>query len=278
LGFLVVWWAVTLLPCLDIRQLSFPLLAERFSYLPSVGICLALAYLGLGLLPQQLPRVWLVPVVLLLLGLVMCFWCFQDVRAVPNWRNNQSLFGYSLNVAPDAGLVRIHHGLDLQFRERDLEGARKEFETALRLNQASFDPLNTVTYDSFIGLGQIADLEGRHDEALAYFQKATRALPYHSLAYDILGTVYFPRGDYAKAAEYFARAVQVNPQDLSGRFYLGACWMKLGKYRESAEQFHAAREIDPTYAQAYTAEAQALVAAGDARGAAEVRKLKPPAE
>ena len=278
LGFLVVWWAVTLLPCLDVRQLSFPLLAERFSYLPSVGICLALAYLGLGLLPQQLPRVWLAPAVLLLLGLVMCFWCFQDVRAVPNWRNNESLFGYSLNVAPDAGLVRIHHGLDLQFREHDLEAARKEFETALRLNQASFVPLNTVTYDSYIGLGQIADLEGRHDEALAYFQKATRASPYNSLAYDILGTVYFPRGDYAKAAEYFARAVQVNPQDLSGRFYLGTCWMKLGKYREAAEQFHAAREIDPTYAQAYTAEAQALDAAGDAAGAAQVRKLMPASE
>jgi len=278
LGFLVVWLAVTLLPCLDVRQLSFPLLAERFSYLPSVGICLALGYLGLGLLPQQLPRVWLAPVVLLLLGLVMCFWCFQDVRAVPNWRNNETLFGYSLNVAPDAGLVRIHHGLDLQFREHDLEGARKEFEAALRLNQASFDPLNTVTYDSYIGLGQIADLEGRHDEALAYFQKATRTLPYQSLANDILGTVSFPRGDYAKAAAYFARAVQVNPQDLSGRFYLGSCWMKLGKYREAAEQFHAAREIDPTYAQTYTAEAQALDAAGDVRGAAEVRELKPAAE
>jgi tetratricopeptide (TPR) repeat protein len=278
LGFLVAWWAVTLLPCLDVRLLSFPLLAERFSYLPSVGICLALAYLGLGLLPQQLPRAWLAPVVLLLLGLVMCFWCFQDVRAVPNWRSNETLFGYSLNVAPDAGLVRIHHGLDLQYRQRDLEGARKEFDTALRLNQASFDPLNTVTYDSYIGLGQIADLEGRHDEALAYFQKATRALPYHSLAYDILGTVYFPRGDYAKAAEYFARAVQVNPQDLSGRFYLGTCWMKLGKYREAAEQFHAAREIDPTYVQAYTAEALALDAAGNAAGAAQVRKLKPASE
>jgi tetratricopeptide (TPR) repeat protein len=278
LGFLLVWWAVTLLPCLDVRQLSFPLLAERFSYLPSVGICLALAYLGLDLLPQQLPRVWLAPVVLLLLGLVMCFWCFQDVRAVPNWRDNESLFGYSLNVAPDAALVRIHHGLDLQYREHDLEGARKEFETALRLNQASFDPLNTVTYDSYIGLGQIADLEGRHDEALAYFQKATRALPYHSLAYDILGTVYFPRADYVKAAEYFAHAVQVNPQDLGGRFYLGTCWMKLGKYREAAGQFRAAREIDPTYTQAYTAEAQALDAAGDAAGAAQVRKLKPASE
>jgi thioredoxin-like negative regulator of GroEL len=54
--------------------------------------------------------------------------------------------------------------------------------------------------------------------------------------------------------------------------------MKLGKYREAAGQFRAAREVDPTYTQAYAAEAQALDAAGDARGAAEVRKLKPPAE
>jgi len=269
---------VTLLPCLDVRQLSFPLLAERFSYLPSVGICLALAYLCLALLPQQLPHFRLAPVVLPVLGLLMCFWCVQDVQAVPNWRNNESLFGYSLIVAPNAGLVHIHHGLDLQFREHDLEGARKEFETALRLNQASFYPLPVVTNGSYIGFGQIADLEGRHDEALAYFQKAARALPNDILAYDLLGTVYFPRGDYAKAAEYFARAIQVNPQDLSGRFYLGTCWMKLGKYREAAEQFHAAREIDPTYTQAYAAEAQALDGAGEARGAAEARKLKPPAE
>ena len=278
LGFLVAWWAVTLLPCLDVRQLSFPLLAERFSYLPSVGLCLALAYLALGLLPQRMPRLPVAPVVLPALGLLMCFWCFQDVRAVPNWRNNETLFRYSLKVAPDAGLVRIHHGLDLQYRAHDLAAARKEFESALRLNQASFIPLNAVVYDSYIGLGQIADLEGRHDEALAYYQKATRALPYQSLAYDVLGTVYFPRADYAKAAEYFARAVQVNPQDLSGRFYLGTCWKKLGRYREAAEQFRAAREIDPAYTQAYSAEAQALEAAGDAVGAGAVRKLKPASE
>jgi protein O-mannosyl-transferase len=275
LSFLVAWWAVTLLPCLDVRQLSFPLLAERFSYLPSVGLCFVLAYLGLVWLPQRLPAAPVAHAVLPALGVLMCIWSFQDVRAIPNWRSNESLFGYSLNVAPDAGLVRIHHGLDLQYRQHDLEGAGKEFQTALRLNQASFDPLNTVTYDSYIGLGQIADLEGRHDEALAYYQRATRALPYHSLAYDLLGTVYFPRGDYAKAAEYFARAVQVNPQDLSARFYLGTCMKKLGRYVEAAEQFRAAREIDPTYRQAYTAEAQALEAAGDAAGAAAVRELKP---
>jgi len=278
LGFLVAWWAVTLLPCLDVRQLSAPLLAERFSYLPSVGICLALAYLGLGLLPQQRPRVWQALTVLSLFGLVMCLCCFQDVRAIPNWHNNESFFGYSLKVAPDAGLVRINHGLELQFREGDLEGARREYEAALRLNQASFVPLSRVVYYSYIGLGQIADLKGHHDETLAYYEKATRAVPTDSLAYDFLGSAYFPRGDYAKAAEYFAHAVQVNPQDLGARFYLGTCWMKLGKYQEAAAQFHAAREVDPTYREAYAAEAQALDATGNARGAAEVRRLNPPAE
>jgi len=43
LGFLVAWWGITLLPCLAIKQLSVPYVADRFSYLPSVGLCLALA-------------------------------------------------------------------------------------------------------------------------------------------------------------------------------------------------------------------------------------------
>jgi len=278
LGFLLVWWAVTLLPCLDVRQLSFPLLAERFSYLPSVGLCLALAYFGLDWLPQRLPPARRAPVVLSALGLILCFWCIQDVRAIPNWRSNETLFGYSLKVVPDAALVRLHDGLDLQYRDHDLEGAGKEFEAALRLNLAAFHPLNTVTCESLIGLGQVADLEGRHDEALAYYHKAARVLPSYSLPYDILGAVYFPRAEYAKAAEYFARSVQVNPQDMTARFYLGTCGMKLGRYREAAEQFRAAREVDPAYWQAYGAEAQALEAAGDAAGAAAVRKLKPATE
>jgi len=193
-------------------------------------------------------------------------------------RSNETLFAYSLKVAPDAGLVRIQHGLELQFRDHDLEGAKREYETALRLGQSAFLPLNAVTYYSLVDLGEIADLQGRHAEAMAYYERVTRDLPYNSLGWDFLGTVYFPRGDYAKAAEYFEHAIQVTPNDLGARFYLGTCYKMLGRYREAVEQFRAAREVDPTYTQAYTAEAQALEAAGDAPAAAAVRKLMPPAE
>ena len=103
-------------------------------------------------------------------------------------------------------------------------------------------------------------------------------MPLGSEAFDALGALYFPVGEYAQAAPYFQRAVQADPYDVVARFYLGTCWMKLGKYRDAAAQFHAAWNVDPTYSAAYEAEAKALEAAGDAAGAARVRSLKPPAQ
>jgi hypothetical protein len=49
--------------------------------------------------------------------------------------------------------------------------------------------------------------------------------------------------------------------------------MKLGRPEQAAGEFRAAREIDPDYSQAYAAEARALDAAGDATGAATIRRL-----
>ena len=103
----------------------------------------------------------------------------------------------------------------------DLEGAAREFRTALRLNAQSLQPTPTVTYNSYIGLGQVALLQGREPEALDYFNQAVHLLPDSDFAYDVLGSVYFPRGDYARAAEYFQQAVRVNPQDTGGAILPG---------------------------------------------------------
>ncbi len=271
LCFLILWWPVTLLPCLDVRQLSYPLLAERFSYLPSMGFSLAVAYFALHTLPEwfrnRRPARVLVPA----FGLALVLFSVQDLRAVPRWRDNDTLWNYSYQVAPQTALVHVHRALDLQYRYNNLPGATQEYETAIKLNHAAFVALPSVTYDCLIGLGQIAALQGRTDEGVAYFQKAIDLTPRYSAAYDVLGSIYFPRGDYARAAVYFQQAVRANPLDMGARFFLGTCWMKLGKPAQAAEQFHAAREVDPSYSQAYQAEAKALEAAGDKAGAARVR-------
>jgi tetratricopeptide (TPR) repeat protein len=275
LCFLALWWLVTLLPCLNYRYLSIPLVADRFSYLPSVGLCLALGYLAFEWLPLHFPRVSSVRLAVPLVAVVAALWGAQTVRTIPHWRNNDALSDYSLAVSPNAAEMHVSHGVNLQLQKRDLEGAAREFQTALRLNAQSLRPAPAVTYNAYIGVGQVALLQGREQEALDDFNQAIHLLPNYPFAYSVLGSFYFPRGDYARAAECFQHVVRVNPLDTGARFYLGTCWMKLGKPAQAAEQFHAAREVDPTYSQAYAAEAMALEAAGDKAAAARVRGEMP---
>lgn len=276
LAFLIAWWPVTLLPVLDIRQLSFPLLADRFLYFPSIGPCLAAAYLLLEWLPQRLPKPRPALVAGGAMGLLMVFWTVQTVRAIPRWSDNNTLIHYSLTQSPGSPLLHMARGVVLEYEHGDLKGALMEYNTARRLNQKSSWPLN-MDHDYFLAVGRIALRMGNRQEAIEDFKKAQRAAPDSSQPSDALGAVYFPQGDYATAAKYFEQSVLANPQDATAHFYLGTCWMKLGKYQQAAAQFHSAREIAPDYWQAYQAEAKALDAAGESAAAEQVRsQIKQP--
>ena len=275
LSFLLIWWPVTLVPVLNIRFLSSPLVADRHSYLPSVGLCLAIAYLAFLWLPRhvvspRLPALVVPPVVLL-----MVLWAVQCIRGSTHWCNNEVLAAYALEQSPHTARLHFIEAQVLEYEHADLDGAEREIRLALELNRASPQPLNAVTYDAYVLLGTIATSRGRREEAIKFFEKATTIFDNLSDAYLYLGSLYLPQGDYARAAQYFSQAVNANRYDVNARFLLGTCWMKLGKYREAAEQFHAAREVDPSYWQAFDAEARARDASGDSATAARVRGLRP---
>jgi Flp pilus assembly protein TadD len=276
-GFLLIWWGVALLPTLDIRQLTFLQVADRFSYLPSVGWCLAISYVCLEKLAPLAPGVWPRRLMLAPLAFLFCFWMIETIQVVPNWRNNEALTRRTSEQSPDSVLLHVQLAENLMFIEGNDEAALREYEKAKQLNQARSWPMTGFGYAYNVGLGRIALRQGRRDEAIVLFQRAVQVAPDLSEAYDLLGSTYFAQRDFAQAAEYFQRAVSTNPYDLNAHFYLGTCWMKLGNFRQAADQFHAARFVDPTYTQAISAEARALEAAGDTAGAAKVRSLLEPA-
>ncbi len=271
-GFLIIWWGVTLLPCLDVRQVSSAV-ADRFSLLPTVGPCLVLAYFAFDWLPHHVVRPQTTPTVVLGVVALMALWIVQDVRSVRHWHDNVSLWDQAYVASPDSAVAHMLRGALLQQRDGKLDAAAQEYQLALKLNQASERPLPGIIAECSVLLGQVANTQGRTQEAISDYNQALRAVPGYSLAYKALGIVYFPRGNYAQAKVYFQRAVELDPQEEESRFYLGTCDMKLGEPREAAAQFHAAREVDSTYIQAYEAEARALEAAGDKEEAARVRAL-----
>jgi hypothetical protein len=274
LGFLILWWGVTLAPCLDIRQVNAAV-SDRFSLLPTVGACLALASFALDWLPRHLTPRKTTPVLIPALGVLAALWIVQDVRTVRHWHDNVALWNQAYVASPDSPVARMLRGALYQQRDGKMDAAAAEYRIALELNAASDRPLPGVTAECSVLLGEVAGLQGRTDEAISDYNQALRAVPGYSLAYKALGTVYFPRGEYAQAKVYFQRAVELDPEELETRFYLGTCDMKLGDPRAAAEQFRAARAIDSTYVEAYAAEARALDAVGDKAGAARVRALMP---
>lgn len=271
LGFLVLWWMTTLLPALDVRHLSTPLIADRQSYLPSVGLCLAFSCLLLEWLPGFVKlshaRFVIVPA-----ALVFCLWCVQTVRAVPCWRDDNTLLAIALERSPQSALMRVYHASALEAGAGDLDGAAREYELALRLNAESLIPLSPVTYDAYLGLGRVAQFRHQTQLAAGYYGEAAHILPRSGPAYHALGVLYFVQRDYGRSAAYFVQAVRADPLDLIGHFFLGTCWMKLDRFREAANEFGAAAAADPTYREAYEAQARALDAAGDPAAAARVRE------
>jgi Flp pilus assembly protein TadD len=272
LGFLIIWWGVTLLPTLDVRQVNLPV-ADRFSFLPTVGPCLALACFLLDWLPRRLSLPKTAPA--LALGVLMVLWTVQDVRSVPRWHDNVTLWDHAYLASPNSALAHMLRGVVLQQRDGKMDAAAHEYRLAIQLNLASERPLVGVTTDCYVLLGQVANIQGRTQEAIDDYNQALRVVPGNALAYKALGIVYFPRGNYAQARVYFQKAVELDPQEMETRFYLGTCLRKLDDPRGAAAQFHAARVVDATYYEAYEAEARALEAAGDKAEAARVRVSVP---
>ena len=275
LSFLVAWWGITLLPCLAIRQLSTPLVADRFSYLPSVGLCLALSG-AVVRLARPAPvrreiRAW--RAVAASLALLAVFWTARTILAIPKWHDDERLLQNGLKQSPDAAGPHFVRGDELRYRHDDLDGAEREYRLALALNQKALVPSSGLAYQCYVSLGQVAQRRGLIEEALGYYHQAAEMKPGSALAYDALGAFYLPRGDYAEAARYYTKAVQANPQDVGAHFALGTCWMKLGDYRQAAGEFRAARTVDPTAQIAYASEARALEAAGEPQEASRVRAL-----
>lgn len=274
-SFLLAWWGITLLPCLAIKQLSVPFVADRFSYIPSVGLCLALAGAAARLARWAPARRKLTApkVVAPGLALLAVFWAAGTILAIPNWHDDTSLIQNALKHSPDAAAPHLVRGDELRYRRGELASAAQEYRLALSLNKKSPVPSVWVAYQCYVSLGQVIQQMGRLEEALDYYHRAAGMIPGSAQAYDALGGFYFPRGDYAEAARYYAQAVWANPQDVSAHFALGICQMKLGDYQQAAGEFRAARTVDPTSQIAYENEARALEASGQPREASRVRAL-----
>jgi tetratricopeptide (TPR) repeat protein len=200
LAFGVAWFAISLLPVSGLVQSGPQAMADRYSYVPSIGLLVAAVWaaaeaIGAALRSEATAR---------RVGGVaaaVCGLCIACRVQVGYWRDTWTLFRHASDVTSDNWFADYHLGV-LAFHEHDLAAASDYFGKSLLINPNWSDAWN--------GLG-ICEMHVDARKAIPLFETALGDNPKNSAAWVNLGYARQQIGQPAAAAEAFDRALQLEP-------------------------------------------------------------------
>lgn len=243
-----LWYLVTLVPVIGLVQVGEQAMADRYTYVPLVGIFVALSW-GMGdIVASRAPRVATgvaIAVVVLLIGLTR----FQ----VRFWKDAETLFTRALAVTEGNDVAHAHLGI-LRGRQGRFEEADAHFREALRIH-----PSSALAH---LDLGTNLAHLGKTNEALVEFRVALRLDPTDPRVHTDLGGILLLLGNLDEARSHLEEALRLDPEFTAARIELGAVLSQSGRLDEAVSQFREAIRLDPTRANAHARAGTALAKLG----------------
>jgi hypothetical protein len=187
-----LWFLGTLVPTIGLVQLTNQAMANRFTYIPSVGVLLAVVW-GIADLAGRRARLAAGAVAVVAVGACIPATWMQ----LSYWRSNRSLWTRALEVTGDVNPTAHNHLGGVLLEEGDLDGAEAHFVAATRQ-----EPTYT---QAWYNLGLIHARRKRPDLAVPCFEAAVRSNPGHASALHALGLALEMSGRSEEARACFAR-------------------------------------------------------------------------
>jgi len=262
--YLSVGWCFflgTLVPVIGLVQVGEAAMADRYAYIPLIGIFVMIAF-GLADVAEQ-KNLGMVSVGAGIAALVA--FCFMTSQQIGYWQSNEELWSHSIAVTSNNFVAEDNLGGALILEGKE-EQARPHFEAAALINPR--DPMshsNLGTYDLSHGL---------LSDAIQHYQAAVELTSDPGLlaqTYANLGAAYRATGQVAQAQENYNKALGINPNQFNAWLGLGLIAQKQGRLEEAMADLSRSTELQPT-SRAYLALGQALAQSGrnaEARAAFE---------
>jgi len=245
-----LWFLGTLVPVIGLIQVGGQTMADRYFYIPSIGLFIALAF-GLA----DVAKRWRVAPLLSagMAGGVLLILATLTNAQIQRWHDSFTLFEHTLAVTPPN--LHIEHNLGLAMGGSGrYDEAAAHFEKALQI-----DP---NYYESLVAMGVTRDFQGRLPEAGDYLQAAIRSQPDTPTAHVYLGRVLWKQNNNQAALEEIRRASQLAPDDANIRADFGLALQLIGRIPEAIEQFHEALRMNPNNAEVHANLGLALLTSG----------------
>jgi protein O-mannosyl-transferase len=249
-----LWFLGTLLPVIGLVQVGAQAMADRYTYIPSIGL-FAVVVFGLA----DLAKTWRIgsvyiatasAVTILLLALLTTI-------QISRWRDSETLFAYVLSVTSDNSFVQNNLGTALGQQGKHAE-AIPHFVEALRIKPNYADALENM--------GLALWKQGKAAEAIGFYQRALRVKPQSVKAHWGLGQVLAEQGKNDDAVQEVMKAAELAPSDGDIRRDLGRILARQGKISEAIAQLNEVLRLNPTSAEAHNDLGVYLQMAGQPEG------------
>ena len=228
-----LWYLGTLVPVIGLVLVGTHAHADRYTYLPLVGVFIMVAWMladFVGTHPKRRAGALTLTAVLLL-GLSLRSW-----DQIGHWRNSATLFEHTLKVTSNNAVAHNNYGGAL-FGMNDFDDAIYHYREAIRLRPRE------VQY--FHNLALAYSEQGRMLWAKWACYEAFKIDPEYRDSRFKLGNILLDEGDFSGATDQFSRLLDSSPNDVPGRINLAIALARLGRSTEAEQHFLEALLQEP---------------------------------
>lgn len=230
-----LWYVVTLLPVIGLVQVGGHSRADRYTYVPSIGLFLLVVWTA-----HDFTKRWRYQVVCLssAASLVVSVCLVLTRRQIGYWKDSETLLRHAIAVTRDNSMAQNNLGVALT-KLGQLDEAVARLQEAIRIA-----PNYAEAYNN---LGAALAMQGRLDDAIARFQESLRLMPHYAQAHNDLGAALGRQGRLDEAIAHLQEAVRLVPNFADARCNLGDALAGKGRFDEAITQYQQAIQLNPNY-------------------------------
>jgi tetratricopeptide (TPR) repeat protein len=276
-GYLFFGWFMflgMLVPVIGLVSMSRESMADRYTYIPSIGLFVAVVWaiadLANSLPATRIPRISpgpnkdpllsplppvrsqvlsfsLYPLAFLPAFLLLAACAWLSYVQVGHWRDNLTLWNYCLKIDPKNAVAHFSLGRTFQDMGR-IEDASAQYQASLETTPD--DPRANLNY------GAMLAMQGKLQEATNYFSRALKIEPgwspvHETRAHENLGIACVELGDYERGLNHCREALRLDPRDVRAMTGLARALAGLGRVDEAMKYFADALNLNPSDPRTY---------------------------
>jgi len=234
-----LWYVGTLIPVIGLVQIGSQSMADRYTYVPLIGLFVIVAWGAPELAgSRHHTRIWFLTLSAIILSILMpVTW-----KHVQYWKNSTTLFEHALTVTSNNYLAHDALGEAL-FDDNHLVEAIDHYLHALQINP----DYENANYN----LGIAFEKQGRVEDAIKYYLKSIQIDPYFAGAHYNLGIAFEKQGRIDDAIEHYRNALKIKPNHFQAHNNIGIALEKQGRIDDAIGHYQKALRIKPDHFKAH---------------------------